>query len=560
MLGRRRVPRRRRPRAVRPATGTAAVERGQHEHGEGRPTAVAGREEHGGCLAVDDGNAARGAIRTRFRGEHRGYSRTMRRHPGQVARGARVRCRNVALVDRDTRGWVTGPCPSRTSSCPDGRRRRGRRSSSCTGARPRAGNRSTAGQLTVRRMHPFARDLAALGDDLAVAQLRYRIRGWNDTGVDAARRRRASRSTALDAALRRRAHRARRPLDGRARPRCDAAGHPTVRGVVALAPWLPGTEPVEQLAGRDLVVLHGTRDLTTSPRASARLRRPGRAPFARRAVCLQVPWSGHGMLLRARRPGTGSPPRSSPPSSTTRRSTAARPRPCRAAARRHRRARRDGGRIVSVRHTPAPAGRGRRRGCCGPHRRLRAAARAATSPSTRRSPVSAGTRTPTTSSPPTAASCPIDSGFIVHNLSTYPNLLRLFGELGVETQPTDMSMSVRCDGCGLEYAGAKGLGGIFAQAANAANPRFLRMLVEVKRFHRAAQQLLDDTSRRRRADGPARWAAHPGRLPRRRAATRRTSAGTSWCRWSRACGRARRAPRCCTRRARCSPSSTTTAR
>ena len=79
----------------------------------------------------------------------------------------------------------------------------------------------------------------------------------------------------------------------------------------------------------------------------------------------------------------------------------------------------------------------------------------------------------------------------MHNLSTYPTLLRLFGELGVETLPTDMSMSVRCDGCGLEYAGAKGLGGIFAQSANAANPRFLRMLVEVKRFHRAARRLLD---------------------------------------------------------------------
>jgi predicted NAD/FAD-binding protein len=85
---------------------------------------------------------------------------------------------------------------------------------------------------------------------------------------------------------------------------------------------------------------------------------------------------------------------------------------------------------------------------------------------------------------------PIDSGFIVHNLSTYPNLLRLFDELGVDTQPTDMSMSVRCDGCGLEYAGAKGLGGIFAQAGNVADVRFLRMLVEVKRFHRAARRLL----------------------------------------------------------------------
>jgi len=84
----------------------------------------------------------------------------------------------------------------------------------------------------------------------------------------------------------------------------------------------------------------------------------------------------------------------------------------------------------------------------------------------------------------------IDSGFIVHNLSTYPNLLRLFGELRVETQPTDMSMSVRCDGCGLEYAGARGLGGLFARANNAASPRFERMLVDVRRFHRQAQRLL----------------------------------------------------------------------
>ena len=63
-------------------------------------------------------------------------------------------------------------------------------------------------------------------------------------------------------------------------PRCGRAGHASVRGVVALAPWLPGPEPVEQLAGRDLVVLHGTRDLTTSPgprpgSSRARRRRPG---------------------------------------------------------------------------------------------------------------------------------------------------------------------------------------------------------------------------------------------------------------------------------------------
>ncbi|MBA2415237.1 MAG: FAD-dependent oxidoreductase [Geodermatophilaceae bacterium] len=85
---------------------------------------------------------------------------------------------------------------------------------------------------------------------------------------------------------------------------------------------------------------------------------------------------------------------------------------------------------------------------------------------------------------------PIDTGFIVHNERTYPNLLRLFAELGVDTKPTEMSMSIRCEGCGLEYAGARGLAGVFAQPRAAANPRYLRMLVEVKQFHRQARRLL----------------------------------------------------------------------
>lgn len=86
----------------------------------------------------------------------------------------------------------------------------------------------------------------------------------------------------------------------------------------------------------------------------------------------------------------------------------------------------------------------------------------------------------------------IDSGFIVHNDRTYPRLLRLFGELGVATQPAEMSMSVRCDGCGLEYAGARGIGGLFAHARQAVSPAFVRMLTEVKRFHRRARALLED--------------------------------------------------------------------
>lgn len=89
----------------------------------------------------------------------------------------------------------------------------------------------------------------------------------------------------------------------------------------------------------------------------------------------------------------------------------------------------------------------------------------------------------------------VDSGFIVHNTLTYPNLLRLFGELGVTTQDSEMSMSVRCEGCGLEYSGARGLGGLFPRRAgarsNLARGRYLRMLAEVPRFHRRALRLLD---------------------------------------------------------------------
>ncbi|WNF26135.1 FAD-dependent oxidoreductase [Streptomyces sp. C11-1] len=84
----------------------------------------------------------------------------------------------------------------------------------------------------------------------------------------------------------------------------------------------------------------------------------------------------------------------------------------------------------------------------------------------------------------------VDSGFIVHNRRTYPYLLRLFDELGVATQKSEMSMSVRCEGCGLEYAGARGPAGLFAQPGSAVRGRYLRMLAEVPRFHRAARALL----------------------------------------------------------------------
>jgi predicted NAD/FAD-binding protein len=90
----------------------------------------------------------------------------------------------------------------------------------------------------------------------------------------------------------------------------------------------------------------------------------------------------------------------------------------------------------------------------------------------------------------------VDSAFLVHNDRTYPTLCRLFAELGIETHDTDMSMSVRDDRgrASLEYAGARGIGGLFPSLSNLARPRYLRMLAEVKRFHREATRLLDSPS------------------------------------------------------------------
>jgi predicted NAD/FAD-binding protein len=84
----------------------------------------------------------------------------------------------------------------------------------------------------------------------------------------------------------------------------------------------------------------------------------------------------------------------------------------------------------------------------------------------------------------------VDTGFIVHNERTYPNLIRLFRELGVKTQQSEMSMSISCRECGLEYAGALGLSGIFPTAGNLVRGRFLRLLVDVPRFHRQARTVL----------------------------------------------------------------------
>jgi uncharacterized protein len=85
----------------------------------------------------------------------------------------------------------------------------------------------------------------------------------------------------------------------------------------------------------------------------------------------------------------------------------------------------------------------------------------------------------------------VDSAFLVYNDRTYPTLCRLFADLGVATQESEMSMSVRVAASGLEYAGALGIRGLFA-SWHSARPRYLLMLAEIIRFHRAASHLLSN--------------------------------------------------------------------
>lgn len=89
----------------------------------------------------------------------------------------------------------------------------------------------------------------------------------------------------------------------------------------------------------------------------------------------------------------------------------------------------------------------------------------------------------------------IDTGFIVYNERNYPFFSSLLDELGVETQPSDMSFAVSSRVSGLEYAGTN-LNTLLARRTNAFRPSFLRMLLDVVRFNRAARALLceDDLS------------------------------------------------------------------
>jgi dienelactone hydrolase len=145
-------------------------------------------------------------------------------------------------------------------------------------------------------MYPFLLDLAAAGAPrgLAVAQLRYHVRGWN----------RGDPVRDVECALRRLAERhpgARICLIGHsmgARAVLRAAGAPAVASVAALAPWLPPGEPTAQLAGRTVLVVHGLRDRTTNPARSYRYAVAAREAGVHLAR-FEVATSGHAMLRRA---------------------------------------------------------------------------------------------------------------------------------------------------------------------------------------------------------------------------------------------------------------------
>lgn len=83
----------------------------------------------------------------------------------------------------------------------------------------------------------------------------------------------------------------------------------------------------------------------------------------------------------------------------------------------------------------------------------------------------------------------IDTGFIVYNDRTYPRFLALLNELGINSQPTEMSFSVRNNRSGLEYNGHT-LSTLFAQRSNLLKPGFWHFLSEILRFNRCAKKWL----------------------------------------------------------------------
>ncbi|MFI5977310.1 alpha/beta fold hydrolase [Streptomyces sp. NPDC051452] len=150
--------------------------------------------------------------------------------------------------------------------------------------------------LAALRMRPVLRAAASAMplDDIVLAHVRYRHRGWNHNDPLHDTYRALSELHQIAGAV---------PtilighsMGGRAALR--AASHPQVHGVLALAPWLPPGEPAGQLSGKRAVVMHGERDRVTSPRASADYVQRARTAGARAGVIL-IGKGDHAMIHRS---------------------------------------------------------------------------------------------------------------------------------------------------------------------------------------------------------------------------------------------------------------------
>ncbi|OZM81215.1 alpha/beta hydrolase [Pseudonocardia sp. MH-G8] len=163
------------------------------------------------------------------------------------------------------------------------------------GGRSRSTESGERSRLTRLRMLPFARGLSSAG--AATYLLRYRYRGWNAPRKDPVQDARwalaeiAARHPGVPVVLVGHSMGARAAL--------AAAGGPGVTAVCALAPWLDVSDPVDQLAGRTVLIAHGDRERYTDPRESyayaVRAKR-----VTDRVARFDVHGTGHSMLARAR--------------------------------------------------------------------------------------------------------------------------------------------------------------------------------------------------------------------------------------------------------------------
>lgn len=152
-------------------------------------------------------------------------------------------------------------------------------------------------QVAVLRLRPIASAIARADRNVAVYRLQLAVRGWNGTGASALRDGRwaLAELRALHPGL---------PIvlvghSMGARTSFRLAGDPDVIGVVGLAPWLPADEPIQQLTGVPVHIIHGTGDRIVPEKTT----RPYLARLRSSGVHLEqivLSGTGHGMLRRWR--------------------------------------------------------------------------------------------------------------------------------------------------------------------------------------------------------------------------------------------------------------------